>query len=145
MSFVHCKVICMPLDWTKKAAQITENPAEPEAISVPVLPILNLLPATVSPALFESKSLGPCGPVPTCNNGRISTASGLAISCALPRCERLRKEGASTPRGTGRCLEMGHGTCGTGHLGIWGSGREAQSFILERRCKGCREMELIEG
>lgn len=52
------------------------------AISLPVLPPLDL-PASVSLALFENESSGPSGPVPTFNNGRISTASGLAISCSL--------------------------------------------------------------
>lgn len=78
---------------------LAASPPKPGAISIPVLSILGLPPATVSLALFESKPSGPSGPVPTSNNGRISTASGLAISCPLPECERLREEGASTPRG----------------------------------------------
>lgn len=103
-------VMHMRLDWTSKAAQVTERSPKPSAISVPVLPIRHLLPATMSLALFESRSSGASGPVPTSNNGRISTASGLAVSCSLPGCERLREEGASTPRGTGRCLEI---------FGVW--------------------------
>lgn len=115
-------VMHMQLDWTSKAAQITEWSPKPGAIFVSALTIPDL-PATVSLALFESESSGPLGPVPTSNNGRISTASGLAISCSLPECERLREEGALTPRGTGRCLEMfGVWDLWTGHLGIWGSG-----------------------
>lgn len=100
-------VMHMQLDWSSKTAQVTERSPKPATISVPVLPIL---PATMSLALFESKSSGPSGPIPTSNNGRISTTSGLAVSCSLPGCERLREEGASTPRGTGRCLEI---------FGVW--------------------------
>lgn len=35
------------------------------------------------------------------------------------------------------------GTCGTPHLGIWGSGGKAESFILEGGSRGYREMELV--
>lgn len=133
--------------WTNKAAQITERAPKPDAISVPVLPILDLLPATVSLALFENESSGPSGLVTTSNNGRISTASGLAISCSLPGCERLRGGGGGlNAKGIGRCLEiwMEYGTCGTEHLGAWGSGWEAESYILEGGSWGYREMELVE-
>lgn len=62
-------VMPMQLGWTEKVAQITE-PFLPT-----VLPTLDV-PATVSLALFENESFGLSGPVPTSNNGRISTASG---------------------------------------------------------------------
>ena len=51
----------------------------------------------------------------------------LAVSCSLPECERLREEGASTPRGTGRYLEI-FGAWDLwdrtlGDLGFWLGGR----------------------
>lgn len=122
------------------------GPGHREAPRARCLPVLGLPPATVSRALLESKSAGASGPVPTSNNGRISTASGLAISCSLPGCERLREEGASTPRGqedAWKCL--GYGTCGTGHLGDLGCGWEAESFPLAGRRKGCREVRAVDG
>lgn len=107
--------------------------------SIPGLPGLGLPPATVSPALLESKSAGPSGPVPTSNNGRISTASGLAISCSLPGCERLREEGASTPRGqedAWKCLGYGTWDRTLGEPGLWLGGR-IFSF--------CRETQGVQG
>lgn len=95
----------------------------------------------MSLALFENEFSGPSGPVPTSNNGRISTASGLAISCSL-ECERLREEGASQRNGKVPG-NLDCGTCGTRHLGIWGPGWEAESFILEGGSRGYREMELV--
>lgn len=58
------------------------------------------------PMFFESESPCPFRPVPTCNNGRISTTSGLTVSCSHPVFENLKEEVASTPRDTGRCLEI---------------------------------------
>lgn len=58
------------------------------------------------PMFFESESPCPFRPVPTRNNGRISTTSGLTVSCSHPVFESLKEEVASTPRDTGRCLEI---------------------------------------
>lgn len=97
-----------------------KKPTEPDAISL-CPPILDLLPATASLALFESKPPGPSGPVPTVTMARISTASGLAVSCSLPECERLREEGSlSQGEWEGAWKYLGHGTCGTGHFGDMG-------------------------
>lgn len=92
------------------------------------VPVLDLLPATV-PLPFWSESPGPTGPVPTWNNGRISTASGLAISCSLPGCARLREEAASAPRGMGRCLETAEGVGLVGQA-TWGRGTRAGKRIF---------------
>lgn len=109
-----CLYLCVllkQLNWTRKAVQITERPSKPDVICITVFPVLELLLASV-PTLFVSESPGPHEPVPTYNNGRISTTSGLAISCSFSGCERLREEGASALRGIGRCLEksVGYGT-----------------------------------
>lgn len=71
---------------------------------------------------------------------------GLAVSCSLPECERLREEGAYA-KGNGRCLEIfGAWTCGTGHLfGDMGSSWEAESLFLEGDLGSYGEMKLVEG
>lgn len=139
-------VMHMQLDWTSKATPVTERSPEPAAISVPVLPILHL-PATMSLALFESKSSGPSGPVPTSNNGRISTASGLAVSCSLPGCERLREEGGLNAKGN---RKVPGNIWGMGCVGqdTWESGvlaRRRDLLFLRGEVGGCREIDFIEG
>lgn len=42
-------MMLMQLGWTKKAAQITERPPKPDAISLPVLPTLDLPASVPSP------------------------------------------------------------------------------------------------
>lgn len=97
-------------------------PPKPGAISILVLPILDLLPATVSLILFQSESSGPSGPVPASNNGRISTASGLTVSCFLSGCESWGG-GGGCHRAKGSRKVPGN-VWGMGLVGqdAWGSG-----------------------
>lgn len=105
VNILYLYVLHMQLDWTSKAVQITREAPKARCHFCP-FPSHSRSPHH----RFESESSGPSGLVPTSNNGRISTASGLAISCSLTGCERLREEGASTSRGTKRCLEI---------FGVW--------------------------
>lgn len=81
---------------------------------------------------LENESPGSFRPVPISNNGRISTTSGLTVSCSHPGCERLKEGGGLHTKGD-RKVPGNHwsmGTCEAGHVGIWSSGWEAEPFIL---------------
>lgn len=120
--YLYLCVLLKQLEWIRKAIQITERPSKPDIIYIIVYPVLQLLLAAVSLPFFESESPGAHGPVPTYNNGRISTISGLAISCSFSGCERLREEGASASgEEEGAWKSVGYGTWDR-TLGIWQGG-----------------------
>lgn len=140
LSTVNALYLCvMPvqLGWTKKTAQVTERPP---------VPFLSLSPYLRSPCqcpwpFLRMSFLAPLGQYPRL------TMAGFPLPPAWPfpalsECERLREEGASQRNGKVPG-NLDCGTCGTRHLGIWGPGWEAESFILEGGSRGYREMGLV--